>query len=360
MREPTPQVRVVRASAGTGKTYALTTRYLALLRAGVDPATILATTFTRKAAGEVFERILVRLAYAVLDVNRRDELEAAFRRDGLLYAGADKLDAAACADMLSRLVARLDRAAIGTIDGFFSRLCNAFALEIALPVDPTLTDDGSSLAAELREAGIEAMLGEAADDGFAALLTLLRQLHHDTAKRSVTASLDHIFRGDADGLYATFRQARNSTAWRRLATPERLGVKELRELLATLAEAAPLLPKTKAGRTDARWAKALSNIVGQLHAQDWQALTNQGLIKAALENGKFAAKDIPADLAEPLTKSGRHAVAELIETLNRQHAATFELLNRFAGHFESRCVAQRVLLFADLTDRLAAHLRTNG
>ncbi|MEM9753793.1 MAG: UvrD-helicase domain-containing protein [Planctomycetota bacterium] len=223
-----------------------------------------------------------------------------------------------------------------------------------------MTDDGSSLAAELREAGIEAMLGEAADDGFAALLTLLRQLHHDTAKRSVTASLDHIFRGDADGLYATFRQARNSTAWRRLATPERLGVKELGELLATLAEAAPLLPKTKAGRTDARWAKGLSNIVGQLHAQDWQALTNQGLIQAALEGGKFAAKDIPADLAEPLTKSGRHAVAELIETLNRQHAATFELLNRFAGHFESRCVAQRVLLFADLTDRLAAHLRTNG
>ena len=59
--------QLIRASAGSGKTFQLTNRYLALLAAGVDPGAILATTFTRKAAGEILDRVLVRLALAAGD-----------------------------------------------------------------------------------------------------------------------------------------------------------------------------------------------------------------------------------------------------------------------------------------------------
>ncbi len=47
------QHRLIRTSAGTGKTHALTSRYLQLLRMGQEPDEILASTFTRKAAGEI-------------------------------------------------------------------------------------------------------------------------------------------------------------------------------------------------------------------------------------------------------------------------------------------------------------------
>ncbi len=45
------------ASAGTGKTYALSMRYVGLLLAGADPQEVLAITFTNKAANEMKERV---------------------------------------------------------------------------------------------------------------------------------------------------------------------------------------------------------------------------------------------------------------------------------------------------------------
>ena len=41
---------MIRASAGSGKTWQLSRRFIALLMLGVDPARIVALTFTRKAA----------------------------------------------------------------------------------------------------------------------------------------------------------------------------------------------------------------------------------------------------------------------------------------------------------------------
>ena len=66
--------RLVRADAGTGKTYSLALRFLSLLSTGAQPRSILAATFTRKAAGEILERILVRLASACVDPGSMEQL----------------------------------------------------------------------------------------------------------------------------------------------------------------------------------------------------------------------------------------------------------------------------------------------
>jgi len=65
---------VIRASAGTGKTYQLAVRFIGLLAAGARPDEILATTFTRKAAGEILDRVLYWLATAAADDKERSKL----------------------------------------------------------------------------------------------------------------------------------------------------------------------------------------------------------------------------------------------------------------------------------------------
>ena len=49
---------LIRASAGSGKTFQLSGHFLRQLFLGHAPETLLATTFTRKAAAEMRERVL--------------------------------------------------------------------------------------------------------------------------------------------------------------------------------------------------------------------------------------------------------------------------------------------------------------
>ncbi|MBQ9829740.1 MAG: UvrD-helicase domain-containing protein [Akkermansia sp.] len=57
---------LIAASAGTGKTYQLTSRYVALLALGVRPEKMIALTFTKKAAGEFRNRIFQALSDGAL------------------------------------------------------------------------------------------------------------------------------------------------------------------------------------------------------------------------------------------------------------------------------------------------------
>lgn len=60
---------LISASAGTGKTYQLSLRFLGLLalNGGNHPERLIAITFTRKAAGEFKDRILTDLAAGATD-----------------------------------------------------------------------------------------------------------------------------------------------------------------------------------------------------------------------------------------------------------------------------------------------------
>ena len=68
--------QLILASAGTGKTYNLVVHFVGLLLRGVAPDKILATTFTRKAAGEILERVIEHAAAAGFEHRETTEMPA--------------------------------------------------------------------------------------------------------------------------------------------------------------------------------------------------------------------------------------------------------------------------------------------
>ena len=124
---------MILASAGSGKTYALTNRFIRLLAHGVPPERIVALTFTRKAAGEFFDEILNKLAWAARDPERAAGLARAIDRTDLGCAGF--------LEMLRAVTDTMHRLNLGTIDSFFARLVRNFPLELGLAGDFEILDE---------------------------------------------------------------------------------------------------------------------------------------------------------------------------------------------------------------------------
>jgi len=135
---PLDGVRLVEASAGTGKTFSLAGLYLRLIvEQQLDVRDILVMTFTRAATQELRERLRARLALAArvaAEAPRDDRSDAAESFCETVIAGADE-ERAALARRLRDAASRVDQATITTIHGFAQRAAGENAFESALPFD---------------------------------------------------------------------------------------------------------------------------------------------------------------------------------------------------------------------------------
>jgi len=159
---PLHGVRLIEASAGTGKTFTLATLFTRLVvERGLRIGQILAVTFTEAATQELRRRIRERLALAVRLVPE-SERKAAFA-PGLADAAPDARLTAALLQAhlqasgespaelqrrLQRAVEEIDLAAIFTIHGFCARVLREHALESgqALVAPELLANDRELLA----------------------------------------------------------------------------------------------------------------------------------------------------------------------------------------------------------------------
>jgi len=114
------------ASAGSGKTFALAVRYISLLFMGESPSSILAATFTNKAAGEMQERVVNSLRHLGED---EAFLGAIMHETGMsreaLFAKQE--------EVLKRFLSSASY--IVTLDSFFSMILRSASLEIGLEPD---------------------------------------------------------------------------------------------------------------------------------------------------------------------------------------------------------------------------------
>ena len=127
----------LKASAGSGKTFALSVRYIALVLRGENINEIVALTFTKKAANEMKERIIATF----LDLqNKKGELEA-------VCAELDISQDEAIKRRDERLGVFLQsELKIYTFDAFFSGILKKFSQNLGISPDYSVQDSLQDLA----------------------------------------------------------------------------------------------------------------------------------------------------------------------------------------------------------------------
>ncbi|HMP89783.1 MAG TPA: UvrD-helicase domain-containing protein [Kiritimatiellia bacterium] len=144
----------ISASAGTGKTFQLAHRFVQLLMLGESPERIIALTFSRKAAREIFDRVIRILAEASLSAEKAraaNEHVRAGDKSTLDYQQA-----------LRRLLEKLPRSRVGTIDSFTVGVVRAFPYELGLEPDFKVFDNGGVEAKWCRSDALRVVLQSAA------------------------------------------------------------------------------------------------------------------------------------------------------------------------------------------------------
>lgn len=115
----------ISASAGSGKTYALSVRYISLLYLGAHPSKILTLTFTNKAANEMKVRIFEVLS----NLEHKNELHDIAAQVGV----SEEEILARKEQILSKFLN--EELLISTLDSFFASILRKFALHVGLMPD---------------------------------------------------------------------------------------------------------------------------------------------------------------------------------------------------------------------------------
>lgn len=106
---------ILKASAGTGKTYRLSLEYIASLMQGIDFKDILVMTFTKKATAEIKERILKFLKEICESEEGRLEIEKNLQK---IYGDDFSFDVPKVKRIYKNIIENKDKLKIYTIDSF--------------------------------------------------------------------------------------------------------------------------------------------------------------------------------------------------------------------------------------------------
>jgi ATP-dependent exoDNAse (exonuclease V) beta subunit len=320
--------RVIRASAGSGKTFRLTNHYLALLASGIPPAQVWAATFTRKAAGEILDRIVSRLTEAAATETKARELA-----EQIGHPGLDQSD---FAGLLRKVLADLHRLRIGTLDSLFLALASAFPFELGLPPGWGIHEEGE--AATERENALDAVL-TGNDDRVERLASLYERLSPGAAKRAVRDDL----LGRVEILYAAYLAVPRA-GWQTEPPPE--PDDSVSAIIADVRGIA--LP------ADKRFVAAVDKDMEKAAASQWTDFIASGLA-GSLQNGKnvYYKKPIPKELAGCYARLTAMAAFAINRDLATETAAAHEFLDQFHKQLEAVRRTSNGLRFDDIARALA-------
>jgi len=238
---------------------------------------------------------------------------------------------------LQLLVRNLHRLQIGTLDAYFAQLGGSFSLELGLPpgwrIAEPMIDDA------LRQQAIELLL---AHHERKEILRLVHLMAKGEARRSVSQSLKDTVRD----LYDLYMET-DSSAWQKIPTSRRLTDQTLADSIQVLEQAE--LPDKKS------LISARADDVQRARQADWEAFIAKGIAGKVLQGEvTFNRVTIPDQLIPLYQSLLRHARAVLVDQLDLQTRATYELLDRFHSIYCQLKHRGGGLRFEDITRALAA------
>ncbi|HET8573608.1 MAG TPA: UvrD-helicase domain-containing protein [Edaphocola sp.] len=150
-------LQILKASAGSGKTFSLTVQFLALLFSGTDKyRRIMAVTFTNKATAEMKQRIL-----SVLEGFARGNWSYTNGYLKALQAIYPELDKAAVQEKAHHIYRQIlhdyRRLTITTIDKFVQQIIRSFTFELGIDADYQVTLNLRQVVRDLTDALYESM-----------------------------------------------------------------------------------------------------------------------------------------------------------------------------------------------------------
>ncbi|MEE2894120.1 MAG: UvrD-helicase domain-containing protein, partial [Planctomycetota bacterium] len=326
--------RRIMASAGTGKTWNLVARYLDLVLAGVDPATILATTFTRAAAAEIRDRVLTDAAALVLE----PEARTAAAEGNRFTSGV--VDEGAAHRLLHELVARLPALQIRTLDSLFASLAKGLGAASSVPAGARMVDE-TEAAGVLRSA-----IGDALDESDEGeLLATLETLGRGATRVAVVGTVERAI----SGLLVVADES-TEDAWRWPIPPR--DADALEAVARTLA-----VPDSSMGKGMLAAFQSLERLVAIARTSDggiWQAIQESKLVFAGGPEGSgvWSRQTVPESMMPALGRLHALALDGNRRNLARRTACLRDLVERVAPHLRRRKRSARVAVFDDFVRAL--------
>ncbi len=351
---PFVQYQAISASAGSGKTFQLAHRFIRLLSSGVAPDRMIALTFSRKAAGEMFDSILGYIWKAAQDAGRARKTAADIGCPGQTQEDFTR--------HLRNMTNNLHRLHIGTLDSFAVGVLRAFPMEFGVAPDFEPGDTNGTAAFALRDEALRRILSPfgVRAAGQQQFVEAYKQAtfgeEGKSFERRIGAFLEDYRR--------VYRLVPESSLW---GMPETLwgGAPPWRLLtrdkqaesavhLRTLVEAAEWPDKVAR-----RWVDFARDVAGYGPGSEWSSaidylfLRTMGLWRALATGEAEVRMDgntivIPKSIGEAVAGLLGHVMATRLLLATETTQGIFRILDQYEHVYEDLCRRHGILTFEDI------------
>jgi len=334
MTTPTFPSLILRASAGTGKTFQLTNRYLQLLLAGESCDRILAVTFSRKAAKEIEQRIFERLALAC-----ESEQSAADLGEKI---GSKALTRSVLLEQLTRLTRNQHRLRISTLDSFFIEIARLFSYELGLPSEWTIFDESEQKAVQL-----EVVRRSLQELGAKQSHEVLKKLKSFAGRRGIEERIA-LRIGELMSLVLDTEDA----AWKWIdpgAAPSESDLTDAIESFKSIE-----IPKKKANTPDKNFLNGTKRLLEQLQNNEWEEILKAGLGSKVLQGEEsYQRRQIPPEMVALVKQFIQAARYHILSSHRADLEMTRDIFSILCSHFNYLLKNSGGLTFDAVTRLLA-------